>query len=185
MDLINQNDKKKDDEGNELQQLEIELNKLSNMFFTSLDNIRRYGPFIPQEGEINMEESELNKKRIEFEGIQNYEETRQNFDKLIENNAKEVNDIFNNVNTLIDDLGKKEEFKSDNGVLKKQLDQLRKINEKKSKTIKDKILAIEQETKNLEMMASLGLAEEEQNRINTQRQREREKVDYNNILDQD
>lgn len=125
--------------GDNLKSLEIEISKLSNLFFSSINELKNYAPFFSLDNEDNQEKSQMNLKRIEFEKIQNYEENKGNYNKIVEKNAMEINSQFNKINHLIEWMKKKEEYNKTDEELNKILKDLKDINESKAESIKEKI----------------------------------------------
>ena len=65
----------------DLQNLEIEFCKVSELFYKSINDLKNYAPFIALDGEENMKESKMNNQRIEVENIKtNYEENTKNYE---------------------------------------------------------------------------------------------------------
>ena len=89
----------------DLQNLEIEFCKVSELFYKSINDLKNYAPFIALDGEENMKESKMNNQRIEVENIKtNYEENTKNYEQLVQQNANEMNTLFDNISNMITNL---------------------------------------------------------------------------------
>jgi DNA repair exonuclease SbcCD ATPase subunit len=132
-----------DNPEDQLQELEKEMGKLSEIFQNSLFDIRNYSPFVVQEGEKNMENSNDNINRINYENIINYEDNKNNFNQTIENHSNQINNIFNNINNIIENLKKREEFKKTEEDLNKTLNELKEDNKNSTSNIEKKVKYID------------------------------------------
>ncbi len=132
-----------DNPEDQLQELEKEMGKLSEIFQNSLFDIRNYSPFVVQEGEKNMENSNDNINRINYENIINYEDNKNNFNQSIENHSNQINNIFNNINNIIENLKKREEFKKTEEDLNKTLNELKEDNKNSTSNIEKKVKYID------------------------------------------
>ncbi len=132
-----------DNPEDQLQELEKEMGKLSEIFQNSLFDIRNYSPFVVQEGEKNMENSNDNINRINYENIINYEDNKNNFNQSIENHSNKINNIFNNINNIIENLKKREEFKKTEEDLNKTLNELKEDNKNSTSNIEKKVKYID------------------------------------------
>ena len=128
----------------DLTKLEIDLEKLSGMFFLSLDEVRKYAPLIPLENEDSMENTKENTDRIQIERIENYEEGRKNYQENLVNKSLEINNTFSNIMSVLSELKSKDEYQKTDEELKKNLKDLKEWNELKIKSINDKIKNIEE-----------------------------------------
>lgn len=122
-----------------LQSLEIEICKLSNLFFSTINELKNYSPFISLDNEENQETSQMNTNRIEFEKIPNYAENKGKYNELIDKNAQETNNQFKKIKNLIECIKQREEYNKTDEDLNKMLRDLREINEIKAESIKDKV----------------------------------------------
>ena len=132
-----------DNPEDQLQELEKEMGKLSEIFQNSLFDIRNYSPFVVQEGEKNMENSNDNINRINYENIINYEDNKNNFNQTIENHSNQINNIFNNINNIIENLKKREEFNKTEEDLNKTLNELKEDNKNSTSNIEKKVKYID------------------------------------------
>ena len=132
-----------DNPEDQLQELEKEMGKLSEIFQNSLFDIRNYSPFVVQEGEKNMENSNDNINSINNENIINYEDNKNNFNQSIENHSNQINNIFNNINNIIENLKKREEFKKTEEDLNKTLNELKEDNKNSTSNIEKKLKYID------------------------------------------
>jgi hypothetical protein len=128
----------------DLTKLEMNLEKLSEMFFTSLEEVRKYAPLVALENEDSMENSKENLDRIQYERIENYEEGRKNYESNLVNKSIEINKTYGNIFSTLDELRAKDEFQNTDEELKKNLKDLKEWNELKIKSIKDKVGHIEE-----------------------------------------
>ena len=123
----------------ELTKLELELEKLSSMFFNSLNEVQRNAPLVNLENEEIMEESKENQDRMVVEKIS----PTKNYPNLINEKSSEINDTFENLNKLIYILRESEEYKKTDEELKKNLREMKDWNDLKIKSVNDKIKHIE------------------------------------------
>ncbi len=127
----------------DLTKLEINLEKLSSLFFSSLEQVRKYSPLIPNKNEESMDNSKMNLDRINFEQIENYEEGKQNCEIKIKENSNSINDTFQSIFTVLEDLKTQEDFQKTDEELKRNLKDLKEWNELKIKSISDKMKYME------------------------------------------
>jgi hypothetical protein len=127
----------------DLTKLEINLEKLSEMFFSSLEDVRKFAPLISLENEENMENSKENLERIQYERLDNYEAGRKNYESNLVNKSIEINNTFGNIFSTLEELRGKDEFQNTDEELKKNLKDLKEWNELKIKSINDKIRHVE------------------------------------------
>lgn len=127
----------------DLTKLEMNLEKLSEMFFSSLEDVRKFAPLISMENEENMENSKENLERIQYEKLENYEEGRKNYDNNLVSKSIEINQTFGNIFSTLEQLRGKDEFQNSDEELKKNLKDLKEWNELKIKSITEKIRHVE------------------------------------------
>jgi hypothetical protein len=127
----------------DLTKLEMNLEKLSEMFFSSLEDVRKFAPLISLENEENMENSKENLERIQYERLDNYEAGRKNYESNLVNKSIEINNTFGNIFSTLEELRGKDEFQNTDEELKKNLKDLKEWNELKIKSINDKIRHVE------------------------------------------
>lgn len=127
----------------DLQNLEIEFCKLSELFYKSINDLKNYAPFVTNSGEENLEKSNINTERVQFEQIPDYEEKKNNYTQLVEQNATQMNTLFDNIGNMIHNLTQREEFKSTDTELNNKLKDLKESNDQKALRIKEKINYIE------------------------------------------
>ena len=65
---------------NVLDKLEKKIAKVSELFTTSVNELRTY---VPLDGEENMANSQMNRDRIQVENIQNYEINSKNYNEIV------------------------------------------------------------------------------------------------------
>ena len=140
----------------DLQNLEIEFCKVSELFYKSINDLKNYAPFIAINGEENMDQSKMNIERIEIEKIPNYEENKKNYSQLVEQNANEMNTLFDNIGNMISNLKKREEFSTTDTELNSKLKELKETNAEKVNKIAEQIDNIETLVKNAKTNMALN-----------------------------
>ena len=141
----------------DLQNLEIEFCKVSELFYKSINDLKNYAPFIALDGEENMKESKMNNQRIEVENIKtNYEENTKNYDQLVQQNANEMNTLFDNISNMITNLKNREEFSTSDTELNTKLKELKETNAEKVNKITEQIDNIESLVKNAKTNMALN-----------------------------
>lgn len=140
----------------DLQNLEIEFCKVSELFYKSINELKNYAPFIAINGEENMDQSKMNIERIEIEKIPNYEENKKNYSQLVEQNANEMNTLFDNIGNMISNLKKREEFSTTDTELNSKLKELKETNAEKVNKIAEQIDNIETLVKNAKTNMALN-----------------------------
>jgi hypothetical protein len=128
----------------DLLKFEIELEKLSSLFFNSLNELQKFAPLTNLENEDNMENSKQNLDRMKIEKIENYSENKEAYPKLIADKSKEINESFDKIHSVLESLKTKDEYKKTDEELNKNLRDLKEWNELKTRTINDKIKHIEE-----------------------------------------
>ena len=141
----------------DLQNLEIEFCKVSELFYKSINDLKNYAPFIALDGEENMKESKMNNQRIEVENIKaNYEENTKNYEQLVQQNANEMNTLFDNISNMITNLKNREEFSTSDTELNTKLKELKETNAEKVNKITEQIDNIESLVKNAKTNMALN-----------------------------
>ena len=79
---------------NVLEKLEKKFAKVSELFTTSVNELRTY---VPLDGEENMANSQMNRDRIQVENIQNYEINSKNYNEIVKRNAESMNNLFDEI----------------------------------------------------------------------------------------
>lgn len=123
----------------DLQNLEKELCKVSELFYHSLDDLRFYSPFINLENEENYQNSKQNQERIAFEQIQNYQDKVNENNQMIDDYASKMNKLFDNISGIINTMKTREEFKVDDEELNKNLKKLKEANTTKAQIVSEKV----------------------------------------------
>lgn len=133
----------------DLTKLEMGLEKLSMMFFNSLNEVQRYAPLVNLDNEVSMENSKENLDRIQYEKIENYDENKKNYQSLLEGKSVDINNTFSEIHGAIDNLRSNGDFKKTDEELRKNLKDLKEWNELKIKSINDKVKHIEEIVNNI------------------------------------
>jgi hypothetical protein len=123
----------------DLTQLEVNLDKLSNLFLNSIHTLQRYAPIISIDGEENMEGSVEHKDRLAIENIDNYDENKEKYDELVGSHANDINKVFYDIDDIINKLKGQEEYTKTDMELKNEIKSLKQQNEDMSKELLDKI----------------------------------------------
>lgn len=123
----------------DLTKLEANLEKLSGLFFNSINLLQRYAPLVRKEGEEDMENSAENVERIRVENIENYQENKENYTKLIADCTKDVNSTFEEINTVVEHLKEDINYGKTEEELIQEIKALRENNEAKVKTLNEKV----------------------------------------------
>jgi hypothetical protein len=138
----------------ELSNLEINLEKLSSLFFLSLDEVRRHAPLINLANEESMENTKLNQNRIDHERIENYEIEKERLPERMKERSSEINETFGKVNDILNQLNYQGEFNKTEDELKKNLKDLKNWNELKIKSVSEKMKFMDDLIGNIKKEAS-------------------------------
>lgn len=141
----------------DLTKLEEQLEKLSGLFFQSINTMQRYAPLINHENEQNMEDSEMNVERIKYENIDDYQENKENYQGLIDQKSREINDTFQSMSTILNNFKKDEEYMKPEEELIRSIKSLKESNDSKIKNLNDKIKQTEDIINNIKKENELNM----------------------------
>ena len=134
--------------------LEKRLEKLSELFFSSLDEVQRHAPLSRLENEDSMENSRQNLERMKVEKIVDYEDKKLLYGQNLNKRAGDIQNTFAEISHLLDDLQSNEDFKNTDEMLRENLSKLRTWNEQKFRSINDKIRQMNGIVESIQMQAS-------------------------------
>jgi hypothetical protein len=127
---------------NVLEKLEKKFAKVSELFTTSVNELRTY---VPLDGEENMANSQMNRDRIQVENIQNYEINSKNYNEIVKRNAESMNNLFDEIGYMINELKNNTVFNTTTDEdLKNNLEQLKNANNNQAKIVQDKIKSLDE-----------------------------------------
>ena len=127
---------------NVLEKLEKKFARMSELFTSSVNELRTY---VPLDGEENMANSQMNKDRIMVENIQNYETNSKNYDEIVKRNAESMNSLFDEIGYMINELKNNTVFNTTSDEdLKNNLEQLKNANNNQAKIVQDKIKSLDE-----------------------------------------
>lgn len=127
---------------NVLDKLEKKIAKVSELFTTSVNELRTY---VPLDGEENMANSQMNRDRIQVENIQNYEINSKNYNEIVKRNAESMNNLFDEIGYMINELKNNTVFNTTTDEdLKNNLEQLKNANNNQAKIVQDKIKSLDE-----------------------------------------
>ena len=127
---------------NVLEKLEKKFARMSELFTSSVNELRTY---VPLDGEENMANSQMNKDRIMVENIQNYEINSKNYDEIVKRNAESMNSLFDEIGYMINELKNNTVFNTTSDEdLKNNLEQLKNANNNQAKIVQDKIKSLDE-----------------------------------------
>ena len=125
-----------------LEKLEKKFAKVSELFTTSVNELRTY---VPLDGEENMANSQMNRDRIQIENIQNYEINSKNYNEIVKRNAENMNSLFDEIGYMINELKNNTVFNTTTDEdLKNNLEQLKNANNNQAKIVQDKIKSLDE-----------------------------------------
>ena len=127
---------------NVLEKLEKKFAKVSELFTSSVNELRTY---VPLDGEENMANSQMNRDRIQVENIQNYEINSKNYNEIVKRNAESMNNLFDEIGYMINELKNNTVFNTTTDEdLKNNLEQLKNANNNQAKIVQDKIKSLDE-----------------------------------------
>ena len=127
---------------NVLEKLEKKFAKVSELFTSSVNELRTY---VPLDGEENMANSHMNRDRIQVENIQNYEINSKNYNEIVKRNAESMNNLFDEIGYMINELKNNTVFNTTTDEdLKNNLEQLKNANNNQAKIVQDKIKSLDE-----------------------------------------
>ena len=127
---------KEEDACKALDNIQMQLKIINNIFTDSLSHIKNFSPFIEKGTEQNMENEQHN-----FRNLENYEENRQKFDETLTSFGDQMNNHFDQLLEMTKKLKNFEEFNMTENQLKEKLNKLKEqnkiANEEMSKKLKN------------------------------------------------
>lgn len=122
----------------DLNKLELELGKLSQNFYSSLNELNNYSSFMPIETKMKSDLTQMN-IGMKIDKLSNYSDSTGKYKEMVEKKAKETNEAFNIINELIQSLQQREQLIQKEENMNIILQTLKKNNEHKANCIDNKV----------------------------------------------